>query len=150
MFREALMKLKSLDLSLVQMVHCGRPCPQTFLLMSDTDIMHALERKESFVYWFQPKVSQTVDEQIAALKCGEKYYALSLRLMKSVWRHVRLKQNFKNIEKAHSGGSKLKIPTALLLEKRRTQSRFHVFLKLNNQVLLKYINSFVFFAGDAQ
>ena len=47
-------------------------------------------------------------------------------MMKAIWRHVRLRKGFENVERAPYGGLKLKIPVALLAEKHRTQSRFNV------------------------
>jgi len=41
-------------------------------------------------------------------------------------RSVRLRRGFVNVEKAPFGGEKLRIPTLLLEEKMRTQSRFNV------------------------
>ena len=60
------------------------------------------------------------------LRIRGQYFRLSLRMMKSIWRHVRLKKGFVNVERAPYGGLKLKIPTLLLTEKMRTQSRFNV------------------------
>ena len=60
------------------------------------------------------------------LRIRGQYFRLSLRMMKSIWRHVRLKKGFVNVERAPYGGMKLKIPTLLLTEKMRTQSRFNV------------------------
>ena len=51
---------------------------------------------------------------------------MSLRMMKAIWRHVRLRKGFDNVERSPYGGMKLKIPTSLLAEKLRTQSRFNV------------------------
>jgi hypothetical protein len=47
-------------------------------------------------------------------------------MMKAIWRHVRLRKGFHNLERAQLGGYKLRIPTVLLTEKMRTQSRFNV------------------------
>jgi hypothetical protein len=54
------------------------------------------------------------------------YYTMSLRMMKAVWRSVRLRRGFVNVERAPFGGEKLRIPTLLFVEKMRTQSRFNV------------------------
>lgn len=120
------MKFKPIDTSSLKLIHCGKECPIPILTCTDTEILLFLERKENYVYWFQPGDSSDPSDQIPALKYGEEYYSLSLRTMKSVWRHVRLKKNFKNLERAHSGGYKLKIPVALWTEKKRTQFRFQV------------------------
>ena len=41
-------------------------------------------------------------------------------------RHVRLRKGFVNLENAAFGGLKLRIPSTLLVEKMRTQTRFNV------------------------
>jgi hypothetical protein len=129
------MKLKRLDLSDMKLIHCGKECPFP-LSISDTEIMRLLEKNEKYIYWFQPLRSTDPADQIPVIKSGSAFYGLSLRLMKSIWRHVRLKKNFRNIERSHSGGYKLKIPTALWLEKKRTQYRFHVVKKKFSFVFL--------------
>ena len=55
-----------------------------------------------------------------------KHYTMSLRMMKAVWRSVRLRKGFVNLERAPFGGNKLRIPSLLFFEKMRTQSRFNV------------------------
>jgi len=72
------------------------------------------------------QVNGGIEEQIPALRVGNTYYRLSLRMMKSIWRHVRLKKGFINMESAQYGGLKLRIPQLLFAEKMRTQSRFNV------------------------
>jgi hypothetical protein len=84
-----------------------------------------LERNEPLVYWLQPS-GKAEQEQIPALKLTDGFYTLSLRMMKAIWRHVRLRKGFHNLERAQLGGYKLRIPTVLLTEKMRTQSRFNV------------------------
>ena len=73
-----------------------------------------------------PKADGSVEDQVAALRVGGAYYRLSLRMMKAVWRHVRLRKGFVNREAAPYGGQKLRIPRLLFMEKMRTQSRFNV------------------------
>lgn len=91
-----------------------------------------------------------MEDQVAAINVQGKYFCpLSLRMQKSIWRHIRLKKGFINLEQLsqvphnncmlHSshvyvafevfattkqGGYKLKIPTMLLSEKERTRNRF--------------------------
>ncbi len=70
------------------------------------------------------------------------YYTMSLRMMKAVWRSVRLRRGFVNVERAPFGGEKLRIHTLLFVEKMRTQSRFNVRLPpvctlLSNGFVLK-------------
>lgn len=96
-----------------------------------------------------------VKDQVAAINVHGKYFCpLSLRMQKSIWRHIRLRKGFVNLEQLSQvktptkkqqcvtwqglwlrfiyaaqhvfcqGGYKLKIPTMLLSEKERTRSRF--------------------------
>ena len=97
------MKFKTIDTSRLKLIHCGKEYPHSLLTSTDTEILLFLERKENYIYWFQPIDSDSPSDQIPALKYKGNYYSLSLRTMKSVWRHVRLKKGFKNIERAHSG-----------------------------------------------
>ena len=106
------------------LVHYGRewhhespPCSKT--------MVNLLERNEPLVYWLQP-AGRPEQEQIPALKLHDGFYTLSLRMMKAIWRHVRLRKGFHNLERAQLGGYKLRIPQVLLTEKMRTQSRFNV------------------------
>lgn len=121
------MKFRAIDTSNLKLIHCGKECTLPLHTCTDTEILLFLERKEHYIYWFQPNDSSAPKDQIPALKHKDAFYSLSLRTMKSVWRHVRLRKNFQNIERAHSGGYKLKIPIALWTEKKRTQYRFQVF-----------------------
>lgn len=89
------------------------------------EMMCHLERNEKIVSWLQP-VSGTVQDQIPAVRVKDVFYSISLRMMKAIWRHVRLKKGFLNVERAPYGGAKLRIPVTLLAEKLRTQSRFNV------------------------
>jgi hypothetical protein len=89
------------------------------------EMMAHLERNEKLVSWLQP-VGGSVHEQVPAIRVNGEFYTISLRMMKAIWRHVRLKKGFENVERAPYGGLKLKIPVTLLAEKLRTQSRFNV------------------------
>ena len=77
------------------------------------------------MYWLQPPGGD-VATQIPAMKLEDGFYSLSLRMMKAIWRHVRLKKDFINVERAQMGGLKLRIPSMLLNEKIRTKTRFNV------------------------
>lgn len=88
-----------------------------------------LEYNERIVSWIQP-VSGGVMDQIPALRINGEYYQLSLRMMKSIWRHVRLRKDFVNEEAAPYGGLKLRIPSSLFSEKMRTQNRFKVYFRV--------------------
>ena len=84
-----------------------------------------LENQEKFVYWFQPKGATYMDQVPAVMVQGE-FYCLSLRMMKCIWRHTRLRKGFRNVERGHFGTYKLRIPLPLMQEKSRTQGRFNV------------------------
>jgi hypothetical protein len=125
------------------LVHSGEEWPHARPPCSKEMTRH-LEHNEKIVSWLQPSgggVEDQVrtasdqaptasdplkDEQVPVLRIKGQYFRLSLRMMKSIWRHVRLKKGFVNVERAPYGGMKLKIPTLLLTEKMRTQSRFNV------------------------
>ena len=97
--------------------HVRPPCSK--------DMTVFLEHNEKIVSWVQP-LCGGVDDQIPVVRFNGAYYRLSLRMMKSVWRHIRLKKGFVNREAAPYGGVKLRIPQLLFLEKKRTQARFNV------------------------
>lgn len=97
--------------------HARPPCSK--------DMTGFLEHNEKIVSWVQP-ISGDVEDQIPVVRFNGVYYRLSLRMMKSVWRHIRLKKGFVNREAAPYGGVKLRIPRLLFLEKKRTQARFNV------------------------
>ncbi|EKX32200.1 hypothetical protein GUITHDRAFT_121622 [Guillardia theta CCMP2712] len=84
-----------------------------------------LVRRECYCSWFQP-MGGSVFDQFPAIRIGEKYFTLSLRVQKAMFRHVRLTKNFNNVERLPDGNLKLRIPTQLLMEKQRTASRFNV------------------------
>ena len=74
-----------------------------------------------------PCVFAQVQDQIPCICKKHPYYTMSLRMMKSIWRHVRLRKGFVNLECAPFGWKKLRIPSLLYTEKMKTQSRLHVF-----------------------
>ena len=92
------------------------------------------------MYWLQPPGGGVTD-QIPAMKLEDGFYSLSLRMMKAIWRHVRLKKDFVNVECAQMGGFKLRIPSMLLNEKIRTKTRFNVSRLV---CVFLYIQCFVF------
>ena len=50
-----------------------------------------LEKNERVVSWVRP-VGGAVHEHIPAIQYKSKYYSLSLRMQKAIYRHVRLKK----------------------------------------------------------
>jgi hypothetical protein len=83
-----------------------------------------LERNERLVTWLMP-AGGTIKEQVAAIRFRGTLFTLSLRMMKAIYRHVRLHKGFVNVENVN-GVLKQRIPELLLKEKIRTQSRFDV------------------------
>ncbi len=64
---------------------------------SAKSMVHLLERNESIVTWLQPR-GGSVHDQIPAINVNGQYRVLSLRMQKSIWRHIRLKKGFVNLE----------------------------------------------------
>jgi hypothetical protein len=60
-------------------------------------VVHLLERNESLVTWLQPR-GGCVQDQIPVINVNGQYRTLSLRMQKSIWRHIRLKKGFVNLE----------------------------------------------------
>ena len=86
--------------------------------------IHLLERNTKIVSWLLPKGAHP-SEQIPCILYKGRYFSISLRMQKAIYRHIRLKKGFKN-EEIVNGVHKLRIPDLLLKEKIRTQSRFDV------------------------
>ena len=100
----------------VEWNHDVSPCSQQAIAL--------LERNEQLVTWLMP-MGGGVKDQVPAVRYRGEFYSLSLRMMKAIYRHVRLQKGFKNVEVVN-GITKQRIPEALLAEKIRTQSRFDV------------------------
>jgi len=85
-----------------------------------------LANNESVVTWLSPK--DDMDNcltHIPVILFKGKYWTLSLRMSKCIYRHIRLRKGFNNIQNVH-GVQTLRIPQLLLNEKKRTQARFEV------------------------
>jgi len=109
--------------------------------------IHPLERNTKVVTWLRPKGAPP-QEQIPCILYKGKYFSLSLRMQKAIYRHVRLKKGFKN-EETVNGVQTLRIPDLLLKEKMRTQSRFDVSaspLLLNHNINIHKPDLIFFFA----
>ena len=87
---------KVLDVSGMDIVFRGKPWeyPED---PSAKSVVHLLERNESIVTWLQPR-GGSVTDQIPAINVNGQYRGLSLRMQKSIWRHIRLKKGFVNLE----------------------------------------------------
>ena len=108
----------------MDVVHVGRQWQHALSPCSRGMSAH-LENNEGLVYWLQPAGGPPAD-QVPAIKVGGQFYGLSMRMMKAVWRHIRLRKGFCNVERGNYGSHKLRIPILLLQEKMRTQSLFNV------------------------
>lgn len=98
--------------------HRKKPCK--------LEMLPLLEQNESIVTWLIPKGCDDINQQIPAIRFNHMYYTISLRMMKAIWRHVRLAKGFVNREESKDGNPKLRIPVKLFFEKKRTQNRFNV------------------------
>jgi hypothetical protein len=99
--------------------HANKPCQK--------DMLPFLEKNEALVTWLQPRCAPTsITKQIPSIRVKNRYYTVSLRMMKAIWRHVRLIKGFVNKDVAKDGQERLRIPMALFHEKLRTQLRFNV------------------------
>jgi hypothetical protein len=107
----------------IQWNHSISPCSK--------QAIHLLERNTKVVTWLMQS-GGNVKDQIPCILYKGKYYSLSLRMQKAIYRHIRLKKGFKN-EETIDGMPKLRIPDVLLKEKMRTQSRFDVSILSWNQ-----------------
>jgi len=78
------------------------------------------------VTWLSPKNDiDNYNTHIPVILFKEKYWTLSLRMSKCIYRHICLSKGFNNIQNVH-GVQTLRIPQLLLNEKKRTQARFEV------------------------
>lgn len=90
------------------------------------DAVGLLENNESIVTWLAPKNNNTGHASHIPVICYRgQYWTLSLRMSKCIYRHVRLRRGFNNVQTVH-GIQTLRIPQLLLNEKQRTQARFEV------------------------
>jgi len=117
--------MKVVQMQNVTVVKNGLEWPFT-KLPSGKDMIHRLERNESYVSWLSPVDAQSADDMFPAIRVCDVYYTLSLRMMKAIWRHVRLRKGFVNMQVVPYVGKLPRIPRSLLEEKMRTQDRFNV------------------------
>lgn len=116
--------MKPLNSSMYNVVLRGKTWDKSFSPCSKEAIRY-LENNESIVSWLCPRDSDKCTSHIPAIFYQDKYWSLSLRMSKCIYRHVRLRRGFANIQSIH-GVQTLRIPQTLLQEKRRTQIRFEV------------------------
>jgi hypothetical protein len=119
--------MRSVNMAQNRVVWRGLPWPEDSPSPSTKEMLARLERNEALISWLQPiHCGAELDDQFPAIQIGSEFYTISLRMMKAVWRHVRLKKGFVNRELVPHVGPRLRIPTLLLSEKIRTQQRFNV------------------------
>ncbi len=116
-------EMKAIDSEGMIVVQSGVPWEHSIPPCSKQAIS-LLERNTKVVTWLM-KPNGSPQEQIPCINYKGKYYSLSLRMQKAIYRHIRLKKGFQNLESV-DGMTKLRIPDVLLREKMRTQSRFDV------------------------
>ena len=135
--------MKRLNISDYNIVKYGQHCQITSPL-EQVDMAKLLERRESDIWWLQPRSSNaSVSDQIAAVKINEEYYSMSLKIEKAVFRQFRLSRNFNNIEYLEDGTAKLRIPVRLLREKLRTSNR-HMVRHPTPPLKLYYKNTYIY------
>ena len=97
------------------------------------EAMALLENNEEIVSWLAPIDGDgTCARHVPAVRYKGHYWTISLRMSKSIYRSVRLRQGFENVQTVH-GVQTLRIPTLLFNEKQRTQARF----KVSSRVILR-------------
>lgn len=116
--------MKLIDMRKHEVVLCGKPWPFAELPVTK-HMTQYLERNEALVSWLRPN-GASVQDQFPALRYKDRFYSLSMRMMKCLWRHVRLRRGFVNTQTVPEIGTILRIPHSLLEEKVRTQKRFDV------------------------
>lgn len=90
------------------------------------DASLALENNEAVVTWLAPRDALGVfSRHIPVIRYKDKFWTISLRMSKSIYRSVRLRKGFKNLQTLQ-GVQTLRIPQLLFNEKQRTQARFKV------------------------
>lgn len=104
-----------------ELVLKGEDVSHFWPLKTKAELKH-LEKEEKYCTWLQRR-GGGVDDQIPCLRLQNRYFLMSLRVQKVVFRHVRLGPSFRNLEYTITGRPKLWIPLTLLREKLRTASR---------------------------
>lgn len=116
--------MKTVNPSEYDVVRGGIPYTTTLPIVWE-DVGHAMERQDAYVYWLQPK-GKGLSDQFPCVVVNEAMYLMNLKLQKAIFRHIRVSKRFRNEEVLEDGSKKLRIPTRLLAEKRRSSQRFLV------------------------
>ena len=116
--------MRVLDVSKYSLVKSGISCTTTAPIQANT-LIQIMQCNDNYIYWFQSIPGDTTS-QVSCVNVNGLFYNMPLRLEKAVFRHVRLTKNFQNIETLEDGTIKLRIPTRLFREKKRTSNRLKV------------------------
>lgn len=127
--------MRAVDMSQNTIIKAGMQWPFPSATPNSKQMIPMLERNEALVTWLQPREGKVTD-QFPVIRVRDKYYTLSLRQMKALWKHVKLRKNFVNRETLPHIGTKLRIPEVLLMEKMRTQQRFNVSACIQNLLFI--------------
>lgn len=114
--------MREVDVSEYRLVKAGVPCHVDGEVHTST-LIEMMHSEDKYIYWFE---RGDVDTQLSCVYVNNKYYSMPLRLEKAVFKHVRLSKHFQNSEILEDGTQKLRIPSRLLDEKRRTSHRLKV------------------------
>lgn len=87
--------MKKLDTTGLSIIHYGRAWPHEAPPCS-REMVRVLEGRDDLVFWMRGADGGDVP----ALRVDGVFYAPSLRMMKAIWRHVRLSKGFTNRERA--------------------------------------------------
>ena len=131
--------MRAVDMSCNTIIKAGIQWPFPTVTPNSKQMIPMLERNEALVTWLQPHGGKVTD-QFPVICISDQYYTLSLRQMKALWKHVKLRKNFINRETLPHIGTKLRIPEVLLMEKMRTQQRFNVSTPPSRFLRPLYIN----------
>eukprot|EP00961_Rhodomonas_salina_P157413 2119745-Rhodomonas_salina.1 len=88
--------MRVIKLDGMRVVHAGLMWPYADIEPSSKEAIPKLERNESLITWLQPDTGG-IEDQVPVIRIPDGgFYVLSLRCMKVVFRHVRLKKGFCN------------------------------------------------------
>lgn len=114
--------MREVDVRGYTLVKAGVPCHVDGEVHTST-LISMMHSEDKYIYWFQ---RADVDTQLSCVYVNGKYYSMPLRLEKAIFKHVRLSKHFLNSEVLEDGTRKLRIPSRLLDEKKRTSRRLKV------------------------
>ena len=84
--------MRVLDVTNMRLVHRGADWPTGRGDPSSKGMVGHLVRNEKLVTWLQPTGKHHIRDQIPALRVGDRFCSLSVRMMKAIWRYCCLCQ----------------------------------------------------------